>query len=176
MTNALRNSLFLSGGKWASSVCFVISNNPGSRSGDSQANRALPRQVSAAWSQCHSWQWESSAVSAMQSEGALKAASTELLFAQAVLSTAMLMYPLQLKTCVSEHSPEGMGIHASSHSFTCKYVLVMALPAPFSWALCGHRLCLMHLQPQKLCAQVSAGWLETGFPLQEGLSLDLYTQ
>lgn len=40
---------------------------------------------------------------------------------------------------------------------------------------------VMHLQPsalpQKLCAQASAGWLETGgFPLQEGLSLDLGTR
>lgn len=115
----------------------------------------------------------------MRSEGALEAASTELLFAQTVLSTAMLVYQLQLKMCVSEHSPEG--IHASSHSFTYKCVVVMALPAPFSWALGGHRLCLMHLQrsalPQKLCAQVSAGWLETAdLPLREGLSYDLYTQ
>lgn len=76
----------------------------------------------------------------MQSEGALEAASTELLFAQTVLSTAMLVYQLQLKMCVSEHSPEGTGIHASSHSFTYKCVVVMALPAPFSWALGGHRL------------------------------------
>lgn len=74
------------------------------------------------------------------SKAVLKPASTGLLFAKTVLSTAMLVYQLQLKMCVPEHCPEEMGVHASSHSFTYLQVHVMALPAPSSGTLSGCRL------------------------------------